>query len=133
MTPHDDLPRIELAGRLAGELFALLADVAAGPAGRHLRRAADADGKPLFVCCEVGDRVVWAPLAMVDLIRGLRAAAPAGDCPRCGGGGCQGCDHAGYLPAAPDQLLKAARPHTLPVGGHVADVWGWVRASKRGA
>jgi hypothetical protein len=132
LTALDESPRFDLAARLAGELLALLADLAAGPAGRHLRRSADADGKPLMVCCEIEDKVVWVPVALVDLIRGVKASAPHRTCPACSGSGCKGCHHAGYLPADAGQLLKTPVPHTLPLGGHVADVWGWVRKLKKG-
>jgi len=131
-TAMDDIPRIEATARLAGELFRLLDGVCSGPAGRLLRRATGADGRALFEQAEVRGRVVWVAPALVDLIRGLRAATPAKACGRCHGSGCAWCGHVGYTPARPNELVTAPSPAGMPFAGPVEDVWGWLRELEKG-
>lgn len=126
MNPLDERPKFDLARRLAGELLRLVDDLAAGPAGRHLRRAADAAGRPLLESGEVGERARWTAPALVELIRGLEAAAPHRPCEGCPGPRCPRCHGAGYTPARPDRLARLAVFPTLPTAGDVSDVWGWV-------
>jgi len=131
-TAMDDIPRIEATARLAGELFRLLDGVCSGPAGRLLRRTTGSDGRALFECATVKGKVVWVAPALVDLIRGLRAAMPAKACGRCHGSGCSWCGHVGYTPARPGELVTAPAPVSMPFAGPVEDVWGWLRELERG-
>ncbi len=131
-TAMDDIPRIEATARLAGELFRLLDGVCSGPAGRLLRRAVDADGRPLVANAQVRGRVVWVAPALVELIRGLLAACPASPCPHCRQAGCPKCGNVGYTPRRPNLLRTAPAPATLPVTGDVEDVWGWLREVEHG-
>lgn len=133
MTPLDDVPRFDLFARMGGELLVLGASLAGSRSGRFLRRAVDADGRPLFVSAGAGgDRVEFTAVGLVDLIRGAMAATPHRTCPKCSGVGCKLCDGAGFLPRDPSALGRLLAAPTLPVGGDVTDVWGWVRQAKKG-
>lgn len=131
-TALDDVPRIEFTARHAGELFRLLDGICSGPAGRLLRRAVGSDGRALFEQAEVKGKTVWVAPALVELIRGLRAAMPAKSCGRCNGDGCAWCGYVGYTPARPNELVTAPAPVSLPFAGDVEDVWGWLKKLEEG-
>lgn len=131
-TALDDIPRIEFTARQAGELFRLLDGICSGPAGRLLRRTVGSDGRALFECAEVKGRRVWVAPALVELIRGLRAAMPAKACNRCNTAGCAWCQQVGYTPARPNELTTNPSPVSMPTGGVVEDIWGWLKTLEQG-
>lgn len=124
ITPMDERPRHLQGVRLLAEALKLFGSVAGGPAGRLLRKAALPDGSPLFGCGEVGGKAVWVCLPLADVIRTLKALAPADQCPACRGAGCGDCHAAGYLTDGTAPLLPG---YTELQYGPALDVWGWVR------